>query len=53
MRLINADKLIDELNALKIVDKGSVYDEMRNFAVLTLKDAPTVIEVIFPEETNE
>ena len=41
MRLIDADKRIEELESLRL-PKGSEYQEMRDFAVLSLKDADTV-----------
>lgn len=43
MRLIDADKLIGELKSMKI-QAGTDFDEMRNFAVMTIEDAPTYDE---------
>ncbi len=40
MRLIDADEKIKELEDLELPE-GSDFDEMRNFAILTIKDAPT------------
>ena len=50
MRLIDADKKIRELEELK-VPQGSDWDEMRNFAILTISDAETV-EAETPSEDS-
>lgn len=50
MRLIDADEKIRELEELK-VPQGSDWDEMRNFAILTISDAETV-EAKTPSEDS-